>query len=68
MIDDVYHNAKFTLPQTPTTTPNDIDRREFTIRELLDHIAVELAHEYLQLMEAAAEDRCDTKADRTWRP
>jgi hypothetical protein len=31
------------------------DQCELSIRELLDHIAVELAHEYIRLMEAAAE-------------
>jgi hypothetical protein len=35
--------------------PATADAIEPSVRELLDHIAVELAEEYVRLMEAAAE-------------
>jgi hypothetical protein len=41
--------------------PNETDECGLTIRELLDHIAVELAHEYVRLMEAAAQAGSDDK-------
>ena len=40
-------------PTAPSAAATD--RPEVSIRELLDHIAVELAHEYVRLMEGAAE-------------
>jgi hypothetical protein len=45
------------------------DRLDVTLRQLLDHVAVELAHEYIRLMETAAEaseddESCDPWEDR----
>ena len=44
------HNSAMATSPTPTT-----DQPELSIRALLDHVAVELAQEYIRLMEAAAE-------------
>jgi len=35
-------------------SPTEVDHADVNLRELLDHIAVELAHEYIRLMEEAA--------------
>jgi hypothetical protein len=36
-------------------SPDERTQLEVSLRELLDHVAVELAHEYVRLMETAAE-------------
>jgi hypothetical protein len=41
-------------PEPPRRTARS-SQPEPSIRELLDHIAVELAHEYVRLMETAAD-------------
>jgi len=47
-------------PTTATVRPPDEgDEPDVALRELLDHIAIELAHEYIRLMEAAAEAEPD---------
>ena len=48
-------------PPVAASHPNETDECGLTIRELLDHIAVELAHEYVRLMEAAAQAGSDDK-------
>jgi hypothetical protein len=45
-----------TLPTaSPAPAPAEAGDLDLNLRELLDHVAVELAHEYIGLMEAAAE-------------
>ncbi len=39
---------------TTLSSPDDAGQLDLNLRELLDHIAVELAHEYIRLMESAA--------------
>lgn len=54
MLDNVYHRARDTAENLRAP---DRSGQQFEpgIKELLDHIAVELAAEYVRLMEAAAE-------------
>lgn len=69
MIDSVYHidvKTATTLraPTPPTLGATWTPESNPAVASLLDHLAEELAREYIRLMEAAAMDGCNAKCHR----
>lgn len=52
------------IASTPPASSDLPERLDSGIRELLDHIAVDLAHEYVRLMESAADAEAAEKKEK----